>query len=416
MSQGTSGRRHFLKMGAALGGAALATPLIARNGLAETPIKVGCLLDGSGALGLDGQPMLQATQYAIKVLNDQGGLLGRPLQLVTYDTQSSMQLYTQYAQELALKDQVAVVHGGITSASREAIRPVFDRFKMLYFYNTLYEGGVCDRDIFCTGTTPAQTVSHLVPYATKTFGKKVYILAADYNYGHITSKWMTKYTQEAGGTVQEIDFFPLDVTDFSATISKVQQAGPDVLFSALVGANHIGFYRQWEAAGMKSKIPIASTTFSLSNEMMSMDPAVTNGIVTCFGWYPAVNTPNSTAFMAGMTKMFGAGLPMLSELDSCSYEGVMFWAEGVKKAGTIARLPVIKALESGISIEGPSGTATMDPATHHVVHNAYLAKADNRKWDILQEYPASQPADTAAVCNLLKYPRTDKQFVVEVKS
>jgi branched-chain amino acid transport system substrate-binding protein len=167
---------------------------------------------------------------------------------------------------------------------------------------------------------------------------------------------------------------------------------------------------------MKSKIPIASTTFSLSNEMLSMDPAVTNGIVTCFGWYPAVNTPNSTAFMAGMTKMFGAGLPMLSELDSCSYEGVMFWAEGVKKAGTIARLPVIKALESGISIEGPSGTATMDPATHHVIHNAYLAKADNRKWDILQEYPASQPADTAAVCNLLKYPRTDKQFVVEVKS
>jgi hypothetical protein len=37
-------------MGAAIGGAALAIPFIARNGLAETPIKVGCLLDLSGAL------------------------------------------------------------------------------------------------------------------------------------------------------------------------------------------------------------------------------------------------------------------------------------------------------------------------------------------------------------------------------
>ncbi len=416
MNRTTGSRRSFLKMGAAVGGAALATPFIARNGLAATPIKVGCLLDESGALGLNGQPMLQATQYAVKVINDAGGLLGRPLQLVSYDTQSSMQLYTQYAQQLALKDQVAVVQGGITSASREAIRPVFDRFKTLYFYNTQYEGGVCDRDIFCTGTTPAQTVSHIVPYTMQNWGKKAYIIAADYNYGQITSKWMTKYTREAGGTVAEIDFFPLDVTDFSAAISKIQQAAPNVVLSALVGANHLGFYRQWAAAGMKSKIPIASTTFGLSNELNSMDPSITDGIVTAFGWYPTVNTPSTTAFLAGMTKMFGPNLPMLSELDSATYEGMMFWAAGVKKAGSIARLPVIKALESGISIVGPSGTATMDPATHHVIHNAYLAKANARKWDIIQEFPASPPADTAAVCNLIKNPRTDKQFVVEVKS
>jgi urea transport system substrate-binding protein len=408
MNRTIGSRRSFLKMGAAVGGATLATPFIARNSLAATPIKVGCLLDESGALGLNGQPMLQATQYAVKVINDAGGLLGRPLQLVSYDTQSSMQLYTQYAQQLALKDQVAVVQGGITSASREAIRPVFDRFKTLYFYNTQYEGGVCDRDIFCTGTTPAQTVSHIVPYTMQNWGKKAYIIAADYNYGQITSKWMTKYTREAGGTVAEIDF--------SAAISKIQQASPNVVLSALVGANHLGFYRQWEAAGMKGKIPIASTTFGLSNELNSMDPAITDGIVTAFGWYPTVNTPSTTDFLAGMTKMFGPNLPMLSELDSATYEGMMFWAEGVKKAGSIARLPVIKALESGISIVGPSGTATMDPATHHVIHNAYLAKANARKWDIVETFPASPPADTAAVCNLIKNPRTDKQFIVEVKS
>ena len=59
-----------------------------------------------------------------------------------------MQLYTQFAQQAALKDKVAVVHGGITSASREVIRPVLDKFKTLYFYNTQYEGGVCDRNQF----------------------------------------------------------------------------------------------------------------------------------------------------------------------------------------------------------------------------------------------------------------------------
>ncbi|WP_284946341.1 urea ABC transporter substrate-binding protein [Acidisoma cladoniae] len=416
MDRSTTTRRGFVKMGAAVGAATLATPFIARNGLAATPIKVGCLLDQSGALGVTGQPMLQATQYAISVINDAGGLLGRPLQLITYDTQSSMQLYTQYAQQLALKDRVAVVHGGITSASREAIRPVFDRFKTLYFYNTQYEGGVCDRNIFCTGTTPAQTVSKIVPYTMKNFGKKAYIVAADYNYGQITSKWMTKYTREAGGSIAEIDFFPLDVTNFSAAIGKIQQASPNVVLSALVGANHFGFYRQWAAAGMKSKIPMASSTFGISNELNTMDAATTEGIVTAYGWYPTVPTPETKAFQDGMTKMFGAKLPMLSELASASYEGMMFWAEGVKKAGTVDRVKVIDALESGLSIDGPAGKAVMDPATHHVIHNTFLAKPVNRVWSIMDTFPAAPPADTAAVCDLLKFPRTDKQFIVDVKS
>jgi len=72
------------------------------------------------------------------------------------DPQSNMQLYAQYAQQMALKDKVTALFGGITSASREVIRPVMKRFNTLYFYNTQYEGGVCDRNTFCTGQTPAQ--------------------------------------------------------------------------------------------------------------------------------------------------------------------------------------------------------------------------------------------------------------------
>lgn len=142
-------------------------PFVARKSLAAEPIKLGSLLDGSGALGLEGKRMIETTEYAVEQLNKAGGLLGRPIQLIAYDTQSSMQLYTQYAQQLALKDKVDVIQGGITSASREAIRPIFDRARTLYFYNTQYEGGVCDRNVFCTGSTPAQTVNHIVDYASR---------------------------------------------------------------------------------------------------------------------------------------------------------------------------------------------------------------------------------------------------------
>ena len=178
-------RRQLLGTAVALAGAStLSAPAFAAD-----PIKVGSLHDLSGGLDIYGKPMVDALTLAIEEANAAGGLLGRQLQLVNYDTQSSMQLYTQFAQQAALKDKVAVVHGGITSASREVIRPVLDKFKTLYFYNTQYEGGVCDRNQFDTGVTPAQTVEKLVPYAMKKWGKKVYVVAADYNYGQITSQW-----------------------------------------------------------------------------------------------------------------------------------------------------------------------------------------------------------------------------------
>lgn len=402
-------RRGALKLGAGVT-AGLAMPFYARNGLAETPIKLGSLLDATGTIGLEGSRMTQTTQYAVDVLNKAGGLLGRQIELITFDTQSNMQLYSQYAQQLVLQHKVDVIQGGITSASREAIRPTLDRFKTLYFYNTQYEGGVCDHNVFCTGTTPSQTVSHVVAYALKNWGKKCYIIAADYNYGHITAQWVQKYLKDGGASAVATDFFPLDVTNFASAISRIEQAQPDFVFSALVGANHSGFYRQWDAAGMKSKIPLGSSVFGLGDELVAMDHSTTDGIVTSFGYYQDIDTPENAAFISGMQAKFGSGVNDLGELDSATYEGIMLWAAGVKKAGSVAQAKVIAAMETGISIEGPSGHVAMSPELHATIRNAYLAKPASGKWDIMATYPNQTPTDTGTQCDLLKDPRMAKQF------
>ncbi len=134
-------RRDLLRTASAVPLSTLAMPALLRSAKAETPILVGSLHDQSGPLAASGAPMVESLKLGIEEVNAAGGLLGRPLQLVHYDTQSNIQMYSQYAQQLAVRDKVAVVHGGITSASREAIRPTFNRFKVLYFYNVLYEAG-----------------------------------------------------------------------------------------------------------------------------------------------------------------------------------------------------------------------------------------------------------------------------------
>src|SRR2546429_6335187 len=106
------------------------------------------------------------------------------------DAQSDNQIYAQYATKLLVEDKVAVLMGGITSASREAVRPVVGKYKQVYFYNEQYEGGEYDKLVFCTGVTPAQLLSTIITWAVKEYGKKVYTLAADYNYGHISADWV----------------------------------------------------------------------------------------------------------------------------------------------------------------------------------------------------------------------------------
>lgn len=405
-------RRSFLHGSAgALAGAAVS--LFPKAAIAADEIVVSSIIDMSGGLDVYGKAMSDCMMLAVEELNVAGGLLGKKIRLVAYDPQSNMQLYAQFAQQSVLKDRSTVVMGGITSASREVIRPVLTRNKTLYFYNTLYEGGVCDRNTFCTGVTPGQTVAKLVPYAMKKWGKKVYVLAADYNYGQITSQWVKKFVLENGGSISSIDFFPLDVTNFGPTISKIERAKPDMIVSALIGGAHISFYRQWAAAGLTKKIPLASPVFTGGNEHIVLSAAETDGFLVSNNYFQNIDTPANKAFKERFYKRFGADYPNITEPAMGTYQGFKLWAEAVKKAGSIDREKMIAALESGISIDGPSGKVSIDPETHHCVLNVSIAEVRNKQLNIVETFQQQPPFDTSAVCNLKKNPKDNQQYVIK---
>lgn len=403
-------RREFI---AGAGSAALAGALPLTAAAQGAPIKLGTVLDNSGNLDIYGKPMSMATTMAVEEINAAGGLLGRKVQLIQYDTQSDIALYTKFAQQLVRDDKVDVVHGGITSASREAIRQVFRRSNTLYFYNILYEGGVCDRNTIVTGTTPAQVVEPVIDLAMKQWGDKVYILAADYNYGQITAKWIAHYVGQRKGTTLKTDFFPLDVADFGSTIAKIQQEKPSFVVSALVGGAHMSFYRQWAASGMNKKIPLAATVFGVGNEQMALSAAEGDGILIAGNYSQESNTPANKDFLARWQKRFGDP-KVVHEIAVSQYQGIMLWAEAVRKAKSVKQEAVIKALESGVKIEGPAGTVALDAATHHAALDINVMEVKNQKLTILQTAKQRPPSDTAQYCNLQKNPKENKQFEVKI--
>jgi branched-chain amino acid transport system substrate-binding protein len=380
---------------------------------ADGPIKVGCIEDNSGVLDIYGKPIVMANALAIDEINAAGGLLGRKLELKQYDSQSDIALYTKYAQQLVRDDKVDVAHAGITSASREAMRQTYRRANVLYFYNILYEGGVCDRNCFVTGTTPAQAVEPIIDYAMKKWGNKTYVLAADYNYGQITAKWIAHYVEERKGTVQKTDFFPLDVSDFASTIAKIQDAAPNFVCAALVGGAHISFFRQWAASGMNKKIPLTSTTFGVGNEHLALSAAEGDGILIAGNYSPELDTPANKSFLAAWAKRYGDH-KVVHELAVSQYQGIMLWAEAVRKAGTVEREPLIKMLETGLKIEGPAGTVAVDPKTHHASLDIHLMVVKDQKLTIIDTAKQRPPADTAQYCDLLKNPDDNKQYEVKI--
>ena len=404
-------RREFLTAAGAVAVAGGLRPLAAFS--QGKDIFLGSVLDNSGNLDIYGKPMVMATTMAVEELNAAGGLLGRKIRAIQYDTQSDIALYTKFAQQLARQDKVDVVHGGITSASREAIRQTFKRANTLYFYNVLYEGGVCDRNCVVTGTTPAQAVEPIVDYAMKKWGNKVVILAADYNYGQITAKWIQYYVGQRKGTVASTDFFPLDVSDFGSTIAKIQQASPNFVVAALVGGAHMSFFRQWAASGMNKKIPLTSTTFGVGNEHLALSPAEGNGIVIAGNYSQEAQTPANKDFLARWQKRFG-DTKIVHEIAVSQYQGIYVWAAAVKKAGSLDRNALLQAVESGISIEGPAGTVTIEPKTHHAALDIHLMEVKNQKLSILNTVKQRQPADTLQYCDLQKNPNDNKQYEVKI--
>jgi branched-chain amino acid transport system substrate-binding protein len=405
-----SGRRGVIVTVAVLAAALAASTATLASGSAGS-ITVCSILDATGPINIYGKPHIDATKLAIADINAHKGVLGKKLKLVFYDGQSSNDKYAQFASQCVLKNHAAVVMGGITSASREAMRPVFDRLKQLYFYNEQYEGGVCDKYVFDTGVVPSQQLLALIPYAIKHYGKRIYVPAADYNYGHISADWVKKYAARFGGTVVGTDFIPLDVTDFSSTISKIQDLKPDVVLSLLVGGNHIAFYRQFYSAGLGAKIHIVSPTFGLGNEQVVLGPSEQKNLVVSYPYFQELKNPTNDAFVNLWQKRYGRNYPYITDSAVTSWIGWHMWAQAVNKAGTTDRDAVIKALESKATFQAPSGLVKMNPGSHHLTQNVSIAVTNGKHgFTILSTAKAVPPAYENSVCNLIKNPNQHKQF------
>ena len=346
--------------------------------VSSNEIKLGLLCDITGDIAINGGITSSAMKFAVDEINEAGGINGKPIKLIIYDTQSDNTVYQDMARKLCLEDKVDAVFGGITSASREAIRPILEENEMLYFYAQQYEGGVASHYTFCTGCLPEMQIDPIVDYLFKQKpGAKVYIWAADYNFGQITSEWIVKAVEERGGTVLATEFVPLGVSQFSPTIANINAAKPDIVFPIAVGAAQMSFYEQWANARF-ADIPLVTTTSGLmcGEHKIFEAPALAN-LYVASPYFEELNTPEAKAFTKKFREKFSESqVPYLGMDIETVYDSVYLYKKAVEKAGTTEAEAVIAALESGISFDGPAGTVTINGKDHHAIKNSTAVRIE----------------------------------------
>jgi ABC-type branched-subunit amino acid transport system substrate-binding protein len=367
---------------------------------AERSIKVGVITDQTGPLSFMGIANANVAKMVIDDINANGGLLGRQIDLLVEDSETTDSAAEAKATKLVQQDQVDVVFGGIYSSTRQAIKgPAVADGKKLYIYPEQYEGQECDPLIFCTGPVPAQQVEPLIPWLMqRTAATKFALPSADYIWPHVLNEKVREVVTANGGEIVQEEYFPLDHTDYGATIDKITSSGAEVVFNTIVPPGLTPFLEQLYDSGFTGRGGHIVCTYFDENFLNLVPAEHVEGLYSCLDYYQDASDPFSKELINTYDKLY-PGSAKFTAGSACSgmYRGLRLWEAAVKEAGSLDQEAVIKSLDHAKIADGPGGAAEMVPGQHHVRMNMYIAQANNGTFKIVESLGVVDPKERVQV-------------------
>jgi len=338
-----------------------ATALVAIQGHAAEPIKIGVAVGLSGANSVVAPAVVQSSQLAVEQINAAGGILGRPVQLEIVDDASGAIGAQKAFDTLVLEKKVDAVIAMENSAARNAALPVISRGRVPYIYTSFYEGRSCNKWMYVNGWVPEQQVAPVVDYFTQTLGAKNYFLVgSDYAFGRGMLKFTKAYIEQHGGKIVGEEYLPMDGSDWTAVISKIRSTQPDALISATAGgAPNVSLAKQLKAAALT--LPYGNLAIDEGTGKTMGD--VATGMYMSASYLTSIDTPENKKFLTDLAQKFAGNLSTPNELSEPQYEAFFLYKAAVEKANSTDSAAVVEAL-SDVSIAGPRGVVRMNASRH----------------------------------------------------
>jgi len=299
-------RRALLKMGAAFAGAsALACPAIVRA--QADKIKIGHLTPLTGFLGAIGSYAQLGAKLAAADINQAGGIMGRPIDLISEDSVNPATAATK-AQRMIEQDGAVVLLGEISSASSLTIMQVAERNKKVFFStgarSDALRGKNCNKYSFhcdIPNTVMVNAVGTALLQKGMVKDKKFFTLTADYIFGHDLLKAAKTFFDANKANLIGDELIATDVTDFSPYLLKIRQANPDVVCCNLAGNQVTNLVKQYAEFGLP--YPLVGFNLNTGDAWAAGEGNLSGTWPTV--WYHTLDNAASRAFVAAFAKAYG---------------------------------------------------------------------------------------------------------------
>ena len=386
----------------------------------KKPLTIGLTMDASGLYAASGAEERLGAMMAIKEFNDKGGVLGRRIEAIHIDTETTPATGSRVAERMITRNEAAFLIGAVHSGVSNAISQVAQKYGTVFFNTNSSSpteaGKDCHRTKFVWDGNGTNFSNAIVKNAIKASGKNWVLLTNDYVWGHTTSKATRAIVEANGGKIVEELLVPQNTRDFSSYLLKLQQLKPNVVATA-VGGDDIKALRQ-QVVQLKM-----NQTMAWINNQQDWPDVYGLGPEAIFGvfgttWYWRLNLPGVKEFVAAYQKQFpGMAIRVPGNVYHNGYMATRELLRCVEEAGTTNNIAVIKKLE-GRKMSAADRLqhydAWMDPVTHQCQQTIYMASYNDQpaeKDDIFKILTQAEPKDVmdkdaTGACKLESYDAT----------
>jgi urea transport system substrate-binding protein len=358
-------------------------------GPAPAPLRLGVLYSRTGTMAISERATLDGVLVAVAEINEKGGVLGKPLELVIEDGQSDETVFARKAAKLIEEDKVSALFGTWTSASRKAVKAVVEKHDHLLFYPVSYEGMEESPNIIYGGSVPNQQILPGLKWSYGFLAKKRWFLAGlDSIYSRAAHAVIRDEAQSLGAQIVGEELMLVDDGDVAELVRRIVKAGPDLIINTIKGDANVALFRALRRAGITAE-QIPTLSFAVSEEeLSSLPPEEVRGHYAAGNYFHSIDLPRNQEFLRRVEKRFDTER-IVSDPMQTSYTLVQLWAQAVTAAKS-AEVGAVRPMIKGQQYDAPQGRVTIDSATLHTVQVSRVGVI-NEQGRFIEVYVSPRP-------------------------
>jgi branched-chain amino acid transport system substrate-binding protein len=376
--------------GKAIWGLAAAAALLAGSpSQAQDTIKIGVTQPLTGAVAASGTYVANGARIGAEVVNRNGGVLGKKIELVIEDNKSNPTEAAAVAEKLISRDKVPVMMGAWGSSFTLAVMPKLMEYKVPMLVETSSSGKITTSGnpyIFRISPPSAVEAEAFAPKVQALGIKKVDFLVVNNDWGRGAADDFTKMYKSKGVQVGLVETMDQAAQDVSAQLNKIKNSDADTLMITTAVEQLTLLFKQAAALGLKKRI-ITTGGSQNPDQLIEHAGAAADGTMHLATFAPWV--PDSTPFPDQTRKFLEEwkkrGFAFAGATESYrGYDGIRTIAAAIEKAGK-ADPEAIRAAFWQVEVNGMNGKIKFNKAgpagkeSGQSIPNVYLVRIEHGK-------------------------------------